>query len=122
MPLSDERVRALVLDQLTDGERGSSVMYLATDPVAAGTTLQFARLTFVCPWDAHLVFVDLDPMANWGHACRYVCVNRDTGETRTTAAQLPPFGPPVEGHPHYHWRVIHKSPGVPDAVLAVPRT
>jgi len=122
MPLSDERVRTLVLDQLTDGERGSSVLYLASESVTRGTTLQFARLAFVCPWDAHLVFVDLDPMANWGHPCRYLCVGQDTGDTRAFAAQFPPFGPPVDGRTQYHWRVIYQAPGVPDAVLAAPKT
>jgi hypothetical protein len=43
------------------------------------------------PWDAHIVFVDLEPRANWGHACCYLAIRRDGDEVIQVAAQMPPF-------------------------------
>lgn len=66
-----------------------------------------------------VVFVDEDPRANWGHRCRYLLYDADSGElTREVAARLPsghlePFYQPVkaveiEGNPRYwgpiRWR------------------
>ena len=120
MPSPDERVRAVVLRELNSDEVGSCVVYLAAETLPAGTTLMFPRATVEFPWAGRLAFVDLDPMANWAHACRYVCVEPDTGAIRSTDATLPPFVTGRPGKPHLEWRVLYKAPRVPAAVLAVP--
>ncbi len=120
MSPSDERLRALVLAQLTADEIRSCVVYLASPLIAGGTMLTFARLTLEVPWDGFLAFVDLDPMANWGHLCRYICIQAVTGETKTVNAQLPPFGPRKPDQPQLQWRVLYRAPDVPVAVLAAP--
>jgi len=120
MPSPDERVRAVVLRELNSEEAGSCVVYLAAETLPAGTTLTFPRATVEFPWAGRLAFVDLDPMANWAHACRYVCIEPDTGAIRSTDATLPPFGTDRPGKPHLEWRVLYKAPRVPAAVLAVP--
>ena len=117
MPLPIERLRALVFAQLTEAERASCVVYLATAQVARGVTLSFPRATLSCPWDGYLAFVDLDPMANWSHACCYVCLEPVAGESLRVDAHLPPAGPSRALH---HWQVIHRAPHVPPALLMVP--
>ena len=92
MPLPIERLRTTVLAQLTDRETHSCVVYLATAGVVHGEQLSSPRLTFACPWDGYLTFVDLDPMANWGHACCYICIEPTTGETHRIDAQFPRSG------------------------------
>ena len=120
MPLPVERLRTTVLAHLTDRETQSCVVYLATARVARGEQLSLPRLTFACPWDGYLAFVDLDPMANWGHACCYICIEPETGEAYRIDAQFPPFGPPKADRPTRQWQVIHRAPGVPEAVLTSP--
>ena len=50
----------------------------------------FPQLSLILPWDGFVAFVDLEPMANWGHACRYVLMHPETGESKAVNAQLPP--------------------------------
>lgn len=120
MPLPVERLRTTVLAQLTDRETQSCVVYLAAARVARGEQLSLPRLTFACPWDGYLAFVDLDPMANWGHACCYICIEPQTDEAHRIDAQFPPFGPSTADRPSRQWRVIYRAPGVPEALLAIP--
>jgi hypothetical protein len=120
MPLPVERLLTTTLAQLTDRETQSCVVYLATARVARGEQLSLPRLTFACPRDGYLTFVDLDPMANWGHACCYLCIEPQTGEVHRIDAQFPPFGPPKADRPPRQWEVIYRAPGVPEALLTIP--
>lgn len=117
MALSDERLRVALTTQLTDKELAACVVYIADGPLAAGTRLEFPQLSLVLPWEGFVAFVDLDPMANWGHACRYVLMHSETGESKTMNAQLPPFS-----NRQYRWRVFYQAPSVADAILAVPKS
>ena len=45
-----------------------------------------------------VAFVDLQPEANWGHDCRYLLVDPETGELQMVMAQFPPF---LRGGPHF---------------------
>ena len=107
MPLSTERLRTAVLARLTDREVESCVVYVSRERITRGTTLSFPRLTFTCSTDGYLAFVDLDPMANWGHACCYICVDADTGDASRVDAQLPPFGPTAARE--WTWEVLYRG-------------
>jgi hypothetical protein len=120
MPLPVEDLRSAALAQLTDRERHSCIVYLASQPITPGERLSFPRLTLECPWDAYLMFADLDPSANWGHACCYICIGSETGQRLRVDAQLPPFGPSHARSSPRQWRVIYRTPGVPEALLAIP--
>jgi hypothetical protein len=113
-------LREVALAQLTAEDVRACVVYLATPPVADGESLTIARLTFSCPWEAYLVFVDLDPGANWGHRCCYLCIDAERGRAHRIDAQLPPFGPRTHSRAARAWQVIYRAPGVPEALLAVP--
>ena len=117
MPLPVEDLRAAALAQLTEQDRQSCVICLATLRVTRGETLSFPRLSFECPWDAYLTFVDLDPMANWGHACCYICIDLEAQRAHRIDAQLPPFGPSKPDSPARQWQVIYRAPGVPEALV-----
>jgi hypothetical protein len=119
MSLPVERLRAAALAPLTTEELRSCVVYLAVTPVTRGEALAFPRVAFTCPWDGYLAFADLDPMANWGHRCCYVCIDGTTGDAHRIDAQFPPFGPRRdEGRPR--WQLIHRAPGVPDSFVTIP--
>jgi len=117
MPIDSNELLTLAKAQLSPLELDNCVVYLLSTPVAAGSTLVFPRASIAVPWEARVAFLDLDPLANFGHPCRYVLINSETGETRSVDARFPPFRPDVENQ----WRVVYKAPGVPDAALAAPK-
>jgi hypothetical protein len=119
MLLSVERLRDAALARLTATEARSCVVYLAATPVTRDDALTFPRVTFPCPWDGYLAFADLDPAANWGHRCCYICINGETAEAHRIDAEFPPFGP-RQDRPQQHWQVIYRAPGVPSAFVAAP--
>jgi hypothetical protein len=120
MPASDEELRAAALAQLTTAQLRFCIVYLASEPITGGTRLTFPRITLEMPWDGFLVFVDLDPMANWTHACRYMCIRRETGEVTTVDARVPPFGARTE--PSLHWRELYRASDVPADVSTASHT
>jgi hypothetical protein len=115
-----ERLRSIALSRLTAEEVSACVVYLATERVRRGETLAFARVRFTCASDGYLAFVDLDPSANWGHRCCYVCIDDERGAAERLDAQFPPFGPRTGDRSALRWQVIYRAPGVPDALIAVP--
>jgi hypothetical protein len=121
MSLSPDRVRASALAHVTADERRACVVYLAVSPVRRGDVLSVPRLTLTVPWDGYVAFVDLDPTANWGHAACYLCIDGETGDVQRVNAQFPPFVPPTGDGGRAAWDVIYQAPGVPDALLAVPK-
>ena len=116
MPLSDNQLDSIVNAQLTTAERAGAIVYALLDSLPSGTKLQFPHLDLDMPWDALLAFVDREPRANWGHSCRYLLINRDTGEVRSKEARFPPFRPDSLRS----WRVVYQAPGTPDNLSAVP--
>ncbi len=122
MPLPDERLREAVHARCTTDEWQSCVVYVAGVPCVRGASLRFPGLTLECPWDGYLAFVDLDPTANWGHRCRYVCLSEDAADATSVDAQFPPFSATRDHHVPYDWRVLYRAPGVPDAAVAVGPT
>jgi hypothetical protein len=113
MPLSyDDFVSALV-SQLAEEERWSCVAYAAERQLRAGERLQFPGVQIEVTADSYLGFVDQEPAANWGHAARYVIVNRENGQARSVAARLPPFGSAGD----VRWRAVYRAPSVPDSLV-----
>ena len=117
MALHPNELSRLAKAQLSPSELDNCVIYLLNSPVAGGSTLEFPRASIAAPWDARLAFIDLDPLANFGHACRYVLINPGTGETKSVDARFPPFRSGADDR----WQVVYKAPGVPDSAAAAPK-
>jgi len=115
--LSLQDAIAAIRAQLNAEEKNSGVVYVATEPIPAGTKLEFPKLTIEAKGSAFLAFVDRDPMANWTHSSRYLLINRLTREAESFEAVLPPFS----SSQSLRWRVAYKAPSVPEAVLAANR-
>jgi hypothetical protein len=113
---SDEQVREALLSHLSAAERNSAVAYCLTQSVSGGTRFSFPQLNFEAPWDAALIFIDQQPLANWGHPCRYVLLNPGTHETISFQARFPPFQPETKNL----WRVLYRASAIPDSAIAVP--
>ncbi len=117
MALSEDKLNSILNSQLTAAERADGVMYAFVDPIPAQKGLGFPGVNLQIPWEALLAFVDREPRADWGHSCRYVLINRETGQVRSTEARFPPFRP----EELRRWKVVYQAPDVPDALLAVPK-
>jgi hypothetical protein len=117
MPLTIERVSECALATLSSREKESSVLYLDPAEMKGGALIEIDRQQVTAPWDCFVAFLDLKPQANWGHACRYLFISRETGEVMTVDASTPPF---LKG-PARELRVIWKGPEVPDWAVAAPR-
>ena len=104
---------------LTPDEHANGVAYAAVTeaPFAAGTKLHFPGTVIEVPAESRLVFIDRQPMANWGHPARYLLVGSESDETWSFDTRLPPFRPGGD----LRWRVIYKAPSVPDAAVAFPQ-
>ena len=117
MALDPNELSSLAKAQLSPSELNRCVIYLLNTPVAEGSTLEFPRASIAVPWDARVAFIDLNPLANFGHPCRYVLINPGTGETKSVDARFPPFRSGADDR----WRVVYKAPGVPDSAIAAPK-
>lgn len=113
IPSDADEIWCIVKAQLSPSELDYCVVYLLMTSVPAGSTLEFPHVSIAVPWEARVAFFDLDPLANFGHPCRYVLINSKTGETSSINARFPPFRPGAETE----WRVIYRAPGVPEAAL-----
>jgi hypothetical protein len=117
MPLTDARVAARVLATLTPDEQRACVVYLAATLIESGCEVTTPRGTFTSPCNGRLLFVDLDPAANWGHACAYFCVDDASPAVHRHNAQFPPFGVTGSDGRRWTWRAVHRAAAVPDAFV-----
>ena len=115
MPLTWNEITERVLASLSTEEIGSSVVYLDAQLLPAESPITIDRTQRHMPWPGMIAFVDLDPEANWGHDCRYLLVNQETGELRSIDARFPPF----LGGASATLKLIWKGEAVPSWVLAV---
>ena len=70
----------------------NGIVLASTEELNPNTVKNALELPVSCkgaPSSAFLFFVDLDPAANWAHACAYVFIAR-TGETAWCEAEWPP--------------------------------
>lgn len=115
MALDWDAVAARAVAQLAPEERGSSVVYLDERVHPAGTSVDLEGRTVEVPGPTAVAFVDLEPRLNWGHRCRYLLVDVETGGVAALDARMPPFlrgaAPTL--------RVVHRGADVPDEALAV---
>jgi hypothetical protein len=108
--MSRKEIAERVLSTLSNGERDKSVIYLDTKELPAGSTIEIAEREVRLPWQGVLAFIDLEPQANWGHACRYLLFDRASGEMLSFEAQFPPY---LRG-PSETLTLLWKGPSAPE--------
>lgn len=102
---------------LSAPEREGGVVYAVSELIPHGTLLRLPHMSLRTQADVLLAFVDREPLANWGHACRFVLIDGDTGETTTVEARFPPFGSLLVGK----WEVVYRASSVPDSAIAIAK-
>jgi hypothetical protein len=102
--LGAERLASIVIGALDPAERAGAVAYLCPTPFAAGAELAVPRQPLVIERDCYVAFVDAQPDANWGHACRYLLIDARTGEVSSHPRRFPAFGAGDD-----RWRVVYRA-------------
>lgn len=104
-------IASIPAEQLCD-----AVLYLDRRVIAPGESVGTGRATLTAERPSALAFLDLAPAANWGHPCRYLLIDLETGAVRATEATHPPF---LRGAAP-SLAAIAKGASVPDWTLAAP--
>ena len=87
----EERILKKVGERLGPGRLQGAIVYLDRELKRAGEAVQSGDVVIDLPWDCHIAFVDLEPRANWGHACAYLAIRADGDDAIEIAARMPPF-------------------------------
>lgn len=95
--LSQGDVAAIVIGALEPAERAGGVAYLCVTPFTAGQALDVPLQPVAIDRDCYVAFVDAQPQANWGHACRYLLIDARTGEVASHPRGSPPSRRPTTG-------------------------
>jgi hypothetical protein len=111
-----EEVAQRALKALSDQERRSAAVYLDERELPPGSTLKVDQKEIPVRRASAVAFVDQDPQANWGHACRYLLIALESGDVESIDAQFPPF---LRGVPQT-LRLIWKGDIVPEWAIAKP--
>ena len=91
MTEKQERIFAQVRNNVGIDRLVDAIVYLSADSVLGGEQRKFGDTLINVPWDAELVFIDLEPGVNWGHECCYLVIRRNTDEVIRVEARMPPF-------------------------------
>jgi hypothetical protein len=114
MTLSWDQISESALANLSAEERKSSVVYLDKRVLPKGAIAEIDRKGIRMSRPAVIVFIDLQPEANWGHDCRYLLIDSETGKLRSINGRFPPFLGGVSDT----LKVIWKGKAVPHWALA----
>lgn len=106
-----ERVRVILGDAILL----NAIVYISHETVCAGTRIHLGDALIDVPWDAWVVFADLEPQANWGHRCAYLILQCGGEAFVQKNSQMPPFLKPG-GMP---FRLLRKGSETPDWAVAV---
>lgn len=116
MSLEWSEIAECVIAQAPADDRAASVIYLDERILPAGAELEIDYKKTRLDSPAAVGFIDLQPEMNWGHECRYVLVDPESGTSRTIDAHFPPF---LRGTPPT-LRVLWKGEHVPDWAVQTP--
>lgn len=86
-----QRIMNRVRDCLGAERLATAIVYLDPALKHNGEQVPFGDVVIDVRWDSFIVFVDLEPKANWGHACSYLAIRLDGDDVSEYAAHMPPF-------------------------------
>ncbi len=102
----------VALTALSDEQKEAGAVYVTAGVVGDGDDLFAGRERIGVDVPSHLVFVDLEPRANWGHPCLYLLVDTE-GNVSRVEARFPPSRADL--------RLVGRGPGVEDWMLLTER-
>ncbi len=95
MTPSRSSILAIIKNAATEDELRESVVYVVPE-IGAGDEVVINRKNTKVDSPSCLIFIDLEPKANWSHPCKYVLINADGTVQSTTEGQYPPGAEKLE--------------------------
>jgi len=111
-----DKVAEKAMAQLTAEERRNGVLYVDQRELAPNSMVSIDGSEVQVRRASVMAFVDQEPRANWGHACRYMLIDLASGGVTSIPAQFPPYLRHVPAELH----VVYKGEAVPDWTVAKP--
>ncbi|MHC4692712.1 MAG: hypothetical protein ACYS67_08215 [Planctomycetota bacterium] len=108
--LTVSRICELALDAMSTEDRSKQVVYVDETVHSSQSDLYIGKTCLRLAYDAVVVFIDEEPGVNWGHACRYLIYNIETGELSEVRESFPPS---LTEAPRTY-RLVWKPTSVPD--------
>lgn len=113
MPLSRKEVAAIALTAVPPEGAERTALYLNPDPLEKGSVVTMGRRAVSIDAPCFLGFLDLKPDANWSHPCRYLLIDAETGQIRSSDANFPPAADTLQ--------LVHRGSEVEDWMLLTER-
>jgi hypothetical protein len=111
-------IRNRAIEELTPDERKKAVLYLDEREIPPGSTIHLGGRAHTPAGKSAVAFIDREPQVNWGHSCRYIILDMETGAVQSIEAQFPPFlsgaAPTL--------KVVWHADSVPPWALSVPHS
>lgn len=89
MQLSRSELMTAVKNACTEDELRESIVYIIPN-LEAGEEITINRKAVKISSPSSLLFIDLEPRANWSHACRYLIISKTNNALKRIDAQFPP--------------------------------
>ncbi|MCL2875501.1 MAG: hypothetical protein FWF12_04250 [Betaproteobacteria bacterium] len=98
MNLSDSQISEKIKPFISHKYLADAIAYLDTQPKKMGESILVGREKLSMPFAGYFIFVDLVPMANWGHPSLGIFVSMDGTQTENTPLRFPPFFGKLPAH------------------------
>jgi hypothetical protein len=112
LTFSHKEIVSTILGSIEPHELSHCIVYLCLSIIPEGR-ISFPRISIEVSRASYLAFIDLDPLANWGHPTRYLLVEKETGKRKVIDAEFPPLG----SNNKMKWDLLYKSQSIPDQAV-----
>ncbi len=91
MDLNDAVILARLRPLIPKERQAEAVAYLDTELKEQGVVIQLGKRQVAMPFRGYFLFVDLQPMANWGHPALGVFLSESGDQVMSVPTEFPPF-------------------------------
>jgi hypothetical protein len=91
MELDDSFIRSRLKALIPKERQAEAIIYLDTQLKDGGVGIQLGKREVTMPFRGYFLFVDLLPMANWGHPALGVFLSETGDQVMAVPTEFPPF-------------------------------
>lgn len=106
MKLNDAVILARLKPLIPQERQAEAVVYLDTQIKANGALIQLGKRQVAMPFRGYFIFVDLLPIANWGHPALGIFLSETGDQVTSVPTEFPPFF----GDPPATYRKLSPAP------------
>ena len=91
MQFDAEKILTIIQKELAENEKNAAIIYWDETLLEAGDTIKAGNQPIEMPFKVYMVFIDLEPKANWGHATYYGLIDINTSAIKLVKREFPPY-------------------------------